>query len=99
MKDLNTRFNMVTMDRMYFKKKDTGKEVALTTKCCNEPIDNPGLSIKEPADWVLIEDYCRRSLDNYPSTETITPICCNDCGTLLRYSSTVNNKAYHGKDN
>ena len=50
-------------------------------------------------DWERIEDYCRRQLDFYASIETITPICCDGCGKLLRYSSTVNDKAYYGKDN
>jgi hypothetical protein len=45
----------------------------------------------------LIEEYCRKQLDDYPSTETITPICCEKCGKLMEYISTVNDKAYHGK--
>jgi hypothetical protein len=61
-KQISGVFNMTTMNRAYFKKKDTGKVVELLT-------------------------------------ETITPICCDGCGKLLRYSSTVNDKAYHGKDN
>jgi len=98
-KQLNEVFNMVKMDRAYFKKKDTGKEVELLTKCCNTPVDHPGLNKNKPEDWELIEDYCRKQLNDYSSTESITPICCKGCGKLLRYSSTVNDKAYYGKDN
>jgi len=91
-------FNMVKMDRAYFKKKDTGKEVELFTKCCNIAVDRIGLNKNKPEDWELIEEHCRRQLDDYPATETITPICCKECGRLLKYSSTVNEKAYYGKD-
>ena len=99
MKQLNEVFNMVKMDRSYFKKKDTGKEVELLTKCCNTPVDRPGLNKNKPKDWELIEEYCRKQLDDYATTESITPICCKGCGKLLRYSSTVNDKAYYEKDN
>jgi len=89
---------MTTMDRSYFKKKDTGREVELLTKCCKTSVDNTGLNKNKKEDWELIEDYCRTKLNDYPSTESITPICCKECGKLLSYSSTVNNKAYYGKD-
>jgi hypothetical protein len=97
-KQISGVFNMTTMNRAYFKKKDTGKVVELLTKCCNTSVDDIGLNKNKADEWELIEDYCRRHLDNYPSTETITPICCDGCGKLLRYSSTVNDKAYYGKD-
>ena len=90
---------MTTMDRAYFKKKDTGKEVQLFTECCNTEVDRPGLNKNKPEDWELIEDYCRRQLDFHSSLETVTPICCKGCGKLLRYSSTLNEKAYYDKDN
>ena len=98
-KQLNEVFNMVKMDRSDFKKKDTGKEVELLTKCCKTPVDHPGLNKNKPEDWELIEDYCREQLNMHPSTESITPICCKGCGKLLRYISTINEKAYYEKDN
>ena len=98
-KQISEVFNMVKMDRAYFKKKDTGKEVELFTKCCNTPVDKPGLNKNKPKDWELIEEHCRKQLDDYPATESITPICCEGCCKLLRYSCTVNDKAYYGKDN
>ena len=98
-KQISEVFNMVKMDRSYFKKKDTGKEVELLTKCCKTPVDHPGLNKNKPEDWELIEDYCREQLNMHPSTESITPICCKGCGKLLRYSSTINEKAYYDKDN
>ena len=98
-KQISGVFNMTTMDRAYFKKKDTGKVVELLTKCCNTPVDHPGLNKNNSDDWESIEGYCRRQLDFYTSIETITPICCEECGKLLRSSSTVNDKAYYGKDN
>ena len=97
-KQISGVFNMTTMDRAYFKKKDTGREVELLTKCCKTSVDNPGLNKNIKEDWELIGDYCRTKLNDYPSTESITPICCKECGKLLSYSSTVNNKAYYGKD-
>tara|TARA_R110001592_G_scaffold5372_10_gene29633 strand:- start:366 stop:671 length:306 start_codon:yes stop_codon:yes gene_type:complete len=97
LKQTNGVFNMTTMDRAYFKKKDTGKEIELLTKCCNTSVDDNSLNKNKPDDWLLIEEYCRRQLDEYPSTETITPICCKGCGKLLKYTSTVNDKAYYGK--
>ena len=97
LKQTNGVFNMTTMDRAYFKKKDTGKEIELLTKCCNTSVDDNSLNKNKPDDWLLIEEYCRKQLDDYPSTETITPICCEECGKLMEYISTVNDKAYHGK--
>lgn len=97
-KQISGVFNMTTMDRAYFKKKDTGREVELLTKCCKTSVDDPGLNKNKKEDWEIIEDYCRTKLNDYPSTESITPICCKECGKLLSYSSTVNDKAYHGKD-
>ncbi len=43
-KQISGVFNMTTMDRAYFKRKDTGKEVELMTKCCDTPVDQPGLN-------------------------------------------------------
>ena len=98
-KQISGVFNMTTMDRAYFKKKDTGTEVELLTKCCETPVDHPGLNKNKSEDWERIENYCRRQLDFYTSLETITPICCDGCGKLLRYSSTINKESYYGKDN
>ena len=98
-KQISGVFNMTTMNRAYFKKKDTGKVVELLTKCCNTSVDDIGLNKNKADEWELIEEHCRRQLDFYASIETITPICCESCGKLLRYSSTVNDKAYIEKDN
>ena len=98
-KQINEPSKMVTMDRAYFKTKDTGKVVELLTKCCNTSVDDISLNKNKPDDWESIEDHCRKKLYDYPAIETITPICCDGCGKLLRYISTVNDKAYYGKDN
>jgi hypothetical protein len=66
-KQISGVFNMTTMDRAYFKKKDTGKVVELLTKCCNTPVDHPGLNKNNSDDWESIEGYCRRQLDFYTS--------------------------------
>jgi len=86
------------MDRNYFKYKQTGKKTTRYTKCCKLDKDRNHLNKNNPEDWKLIEEYCERQLTDYPSTETIEPICCKKCGRLLKYVSTLNSKAYYGKE-
>jgi len=52
------------------------------------------LNVNEPEDWKLIEEYIEDSLADHSATETITPISCKVCGRLLRYQSTLNDKAW-----
>ena len=86
------------MDRNYFKHKQTGKKTTQYTKCCKQDKDYDHLNKNNPEDWKLIENHCHRQLTEHPSTETIEPICCKKCGILLKYVSTLNSKAYYGKE-
>ena len=52
------------------------------------------MNVKDEEDWKMIEDHIQRSLDDYPSTEAITPISCKVCGRFLRYETTLNEKAW-----
>ena len=83
------------MDRNYFKEKRTGKKSKGSyTKCCGEVKDRHILNKKKPEEWKLIEQHIEDALFDHPSTETITPMSCKVCGRLLRYQSTLNDKAW-----
>tara|TARA_B100000214_G_scaffold361547_1_gene325064 strand:+ start:1418 stop:1717 length:300 start_codon:yes stop_codon:yes gene_type:complete len=86
------------LDRDFFKYRETGVKEKKFLECCGGDPDHHTLNKNNDADWELILEHCQRVLNDYPSTETIVPVCCKTCGRLLRYSSTVNNKAYYGKD-
>ena len=43
---------------------------------------------------VTMEEHCERHLFEYPSVEDITPRVCDECGKLLDYICTLNDKAY-----
>ena len=94
MKELKLQINK-PLDRDYFKyKNNSRKRKTRLMECCGSDEDHKGLNVNNEEDWKMIEGYIRQSLDNYPSTETITPISCKVCGRLLRYQSTLNDKAW-----
>ena len=83
------------LDRDYFKYKDNPrKRKTRLTKCCGVDEDHKGLNVKNEEDWKLVEQYIQDALFDHPSTESITPISCKVCGRLLRYQSTLNDKAW-----
>ena len=77
------------MDRDYFKKKANpkAKKGPELTKCCEQDVDRDILNKKNKDDWLSIEDHCENQLRIYSTFESITPICCEDCGRLVEYSS------------
>tara|TARA_R110000851_G_scaffold133912_1_gene269000 strand:- start:2652 stop:2927 length:276 start_codon:yes stop_codon:yes gene_type:complete len=77
------------LDRDYFKKKDNprAKKGPQLTKCCSQDVDRDILNKNNKDDLESIEDYCERSLQTYSNVESITPICCEDCGRLIQYIS------------
>ena len=87
---------MNTFDRDYFKKKENPnlKKGIEVTKCCGLETHHTHLNKNNLEDWRLIEDHCAQHLRDYPSTETITALCCKTCGRLIKYTSTLNSKAY-----
>jgi hypothetical protein len=52
-------------------------------------VDRHILNKNNKDDLELIEDYCERSLQTYSKVESITPMCCEDCGRLIQYISTL----------
>ena len=83
------------LDRDYFKYKDNPrKRKTRLTDCCGLDEDHKVLNVNDEEDWKMIEEYIQQSLDDHPSTETVTPISCKVCGRLLRYQSTLNDKAW-----
>ena len=100
MKELKLQTNR-PLDRDYFKYKDNPrKRKTRLTDCCGMDEDHKVLNVKNEEDWKLIEGHIQDNLTDYPSTEAITPISCKVCGRLLRYLSTLNDKAWgkeHGK--
>ena len=40
------------------------------------------------------ENHIQDVLSDHSSTEAITPVSCKVCGRLLRYQSTLNDKAW-----
>ena len=100
MKELKLQTNR-PLDRDYFKYKDNPrKRKTRLTDCCGMDEDHKVLNVNNEEDWKLIEGHIQDNLTDYPSTEAITPISCKVCGRLLRYLSTLNDKAWgkeHGK--
>ena len=95
MKKLKLRTVGKPLDRDYFKYKDNPrKRTTRLTDCCSVDEDHEVLNVNKDEDWKMIEGYIQQSLDDHPSTETITPISCKVCGRLLRYQSTLNDKAW-----
>jgi len=91
----------MALDRAYFRNKNKPKKdrkkSAIITKCCNTDItDREPLNKNKPEEWELIEEHCERHLFDYPSTETIDPVCCEECGRLQEYVCILNEKAYKG---
>ena len=83
------------LDRDYFKYKDNPrKRKTRLTDCCGIDEDYKVLNVNNEEDWKLIEEHIQDSLVDYPSTEAITPISCKVCGRLLKYQSTLNDKAW-----
>ena len=94
MKELKLQTNK-PLDRDYFKYKDNPrKRKTRLAGCCGADEDLRCLNVNEEEDWKLIENHIQNSLVDYPSTETITPISCKVCGRLIRYESTLNDKAW-----
>ena len=89
------------MDRAYFKEKKTGKKSkSRYTKCCNQDKDRDFLNKNNKADWERMEQHCEDHLMYYPLTKDITPICCEVCGKLIKYITTiVDTKKYTYKRN
>lgn len=79
------------LDRDYFKKKANpkAKKGPQLTECCAQDVDRDILNEKNKDDRELIEDYCERSLVTYSNVESITPMCCEECGRLVQYISTL----------
>ena len=95
MKKLKLRTVGKPLDRDYFKYKDNPrKRTTRLTDCCGVDEDHEVLNVNKEEDWKMIEEYIQQSLDDHPSTETVTPISCKVCGRLLRYQSTLNDKAW-----
>jgi len=83
------------LDREYFKEKKTGKKPkGRYTICCGQERGRDLLNKNNKADWVLIEQHCEDHLTQYSNTETIEPICCKECGRLIKYITTISDKAY-----
>ena len=77
------------LDRAYFKKKANprAKKGPQLTECCKQDVDRKVLNKNNKNDWELIEDHCEEVLRINSGTESITPMCCEVCGRLIRYSS------------
>ena len=94
MKELKLQTNK-PLDRDYFKYKDNPrKRKTRLTDCCGKDEDRKWLNVNNKEDWKLIEEHIEDNLTDYPNTETITPISCKVCGRLLRYQSTLNDRAW-----
>ena len=83
------------MDRKYFTEKKTGKKALGThTVCCNQSKERHILNKNKPHEWKMIEHHCEEHLLHYSNCESITPICCKECGRLLGYTTKLNDKTY-----
>ena len=84
------------LDRDYFKYKNRAKpkESKRLTECCDQDLDYDHLNVNNKEHWRMIETHIEEHLNTYPSTETITPKSCPECGRLLEYKSTLNEKAW-----
>ena len=83
------------LDRDYFKYKDNPrKRKTRLTDCCKLDEDHVVLNVNNEEDWKMIENHIQDVLSDHSSTEAITPISCKVCGRLLRYQSTLNDKAW-----
>ena len=84
------------LDRDYFKKKANpkAKKGPQLTECCKQDVDRNIVNKNNKDDWELIEDHCEEVLQSNSGTETITPVCCEVCGRLIEYKSTLNEKSW-----
>ena len=83
------------LDRDYFKYKDNPrKRKTRLTDCCGLDEDHVVLNVNNEEDWKMIENHIQDVLSDHSSTEAITPVSCKVCGRLLRYQSTLNDKAW-----
>ena len=83
------------LDRDYFKYKDNPrKRKSRLTDCCGLDEDHIVLNVNNEEDWKMIENHIQDVLSDHSSTEAITPVSCKVCGRLLRYQSTLNDKAW-----
>ena len=83
------------LDRDYFKYKDNPrKRKTRFTDCCGLDEDHVVLNVNDEEDWKMIENHIQDVLSDHSSTEAITPVSCKVCGRLLRYQSTLNDKAW-----
>ena len=92
-----TKLSIQTFSREYYKQRHqtVRKPVNQKTECCGQDIDHDVLNKSNPKDWEMMLNHCEDHLDQYPSTETIEPVCCKDCGRLQQYLCSVNNRAYY----
>jgi hypothetical protein len=78
------------MTREYFKEKHSGKKAEdRFTSCCKIEKDRNILNWKNASDRLLIENKCESHLSEYSGTEWIEPICCDKCGRLLEYRTSL----------
>ena len=83
------------LDRDYFKYKDNPrKRKTRLAGCCGADEDLRCLNVNNEEDWKMIENHIQDVLSDHSSTEAITPVSCKVCGRLLRYQSTLNDKAW-----
>ena len=83
------------LDRDYFKYKDNPrKRKTRLTDCCGLDEDHKVLNVNNEEDWKMIENHIQDVLSDHSSTEAITPVSCKVCGRLLRYQSTLNDRAW-----
>ena len=73
-------------DFVYDGKKEDEKEI---TDCCGQDKEHHVLNSNNKDEWELIERHIERHLRDYPNTESITPVVCEECGRLIEYISNL----------
>ena len=79
------------LDRNYFRYKDRPKKEGEKeiTECCGQDEEHHVLNVNNKEEWELIEGHIERHLRDYPNTESITPVVCEECGRLIEYISNL----------
>ena len=86
---------MKSLNRDYFKEKKTGKKSkGAYTKCCGHVKDRHVLNKNNKEDKELIEDHCEEQLRYYKDFKSIKPECCKVCGRLIKYTVSLNKRAW-----
>ena len=85
------------LNRNYFKYKDKPKkkDEKELTSCCGQSADHKVLNVNDKEDWKLIEDRIEEHLRVYSGVSAVTPVSCENCGRLLRYSSKLKQDKKH----